>query len=435
MSNQISQSPKVFISYSWDSDNHKDNVLKLADRLRHDGIDCNIDQYEVAPPEGWPRWMSNQIDKSDFVLVVCTEQYKRRFQGKEEPGKGKGVTWEGAIINQVIYDYNQRKKTKFIPIIFSSQQANYIPPEISGFTRYLLNTESLDSDRAYEDIYRHLTGQPSNKKPTLGKLKSLPPRQRQQFESQNKQNKQEMGFDSNQQSPVSNSIKDEESQQKNLTELYDRARRLGKARQWKKVISIFQQMQSENLSFFDPDGLYRSARHELVKRQEQRLRAQREQERKKKELEDLYNQGVGYLNHRYWHEARQKFEEILQREPNDRNLQTQVQEKLSRVQEQLKRKKWLSMGLIVIGWLISGSIVTKPWGQGIGGFTSGFAIWLISQRTEPSTPSKQVWQLCIFVLMGVVIGVIAGHIAPNSWIAAIIGIGISFSMMFWQLRR
>jgi hypothetical protein len=123
MSNHISQPPKVFISYSWDSPKHKDDVLKLADRLRDDGIDCNIDRYEVSPPEGWPRWMSDQIEESDFVLVVCTEQYKRRFQGKEEPGKGKGVTWEGAIINQVIYDYDKKKKTKFIPVIFSPQQA------------------------------------------------------------------------------------------------------------------------------------------------------------------------------------------------------------------------------------------------------------------------------------------------------------------------
>jgi hypothetical protein len=43
--------PKVFISYSHDSDQHKDRVLALSDRLREDGIDCIIDQYETSPPE------------------------------------------------------------------------------------------------------------------------------------------------------------------------------------------------------------------------------------------------------------------------------------------------------------------------------------------------------------------------------------------------
>jgi hypothetical protein len=45
MSNQIANPPKVFISYSWDSPEHMDRVLKLSDRLRDEGIDCQIDQY------------------------------------------------------------------------------------------------------------------------------------------------------------------------------------------------------------------------------------------------------------------------------------------------------------------------------------------------------------------------------------------------------
>jgi len=96
--------PKVFISYSHDSQEHVDRVLTLSDRLRADGIDCHIDQYEVSPPEGWAQWMVNQIEDADFVLVVCTEIYERRFRGREEPSKGLGAQWEGAIITQEIYD-------------------------------------------------------------------------------------------------------------------------------------------------------------------------------------------------------------------------------------------------------------------------------------------------------------------------------------------
>jgi TIR domain len=65
-----------------------DEVLTLSNRLRNAGIDCYIDQYEESPAEGWPRWMVNQIEDADFVLVVCTENYERRFRGKDETGKG-----------------------------------------------------------------------------------------------------------------------------------------------------------------------------------------------------------------------------------------------------------------------------------------------------------------------------------------------------------
>jgi hypothetical protein len=71
---------QVFISYSHDSREHMDQVLDLSYRLRADGIDCRIDQYEESPPEGWPRWMANRIEDANFVLVVCTENYERRFR-------------------------------------------------------------------------------------------------------------------------------------------------------------------------------------------------------------------------------------------------------------------------------------------------------------------------------------------------------------------
>ena len=57
--------PRVFLSYSHDSDEHRDRVLALADRLRADGIDAHLDQYETSPAEGWPRWMRRQIRDAD----------------------------------------------------------------------------------------------------------------------------------------------------------------------------------------------------------------------------------------------------------------------------------------------------------------------------------------------------------------------------------
>src|SRR5512143_3863793 len=50
-------------------------VLGLADRLRTDGIDAEVDQYNAAPLEGWPLWCERQIDTADVVLMICTETY------------------------------------------------------------------------------------------------------------------------------------------------------------------------------------------------------------------------------------------------------------------------------------------------------------------------------------------------------------------------
>lgn len=167
MSFTTSDHPKVFISYSHDSREHKDRVLELSDRLCDDGIDCHLDQYEESPAEGWPRWMVNQIEDADFVLVVCTENYERRFRGMEDTGKGLGVKWEGAIITQEVYDA-EAHNTTFIPVLFSPDHSAYIPIVLRGATRYEIKT-----DEGYIDLYRRLTGQHPTPKPELGPIRPM----------------------------------------------------------------------------------------------------------------------------------------------------------------------------------------------------------------------------------------------------------------------
>ncbi len=141
--------PRVFISYSYDSEEHIDRVLAFSDRLRKDGIDCNIDQYERSPAQGWHRWMMDEIENADFVLMICTPQYIRRFRGNEKDEMG--VTWEGSIITEKIYS-QASINSKYIPIIFTERDFNFIPKILRDTTRY-----TIESSKGYELLYRRLT--------------------------------------------------------------------------------------------------------------------------------------------------------------------------------------------------------------------------------------------------------------------------------------
>jgi hypothetical protein len=165
---------KVFISYSHDSKEHKNRVFELSERLRFEGVDCHIDQYEMSPPEGWPKWMRNQIRWADFVLILCTENYQRRYEGTEDAGRGAGAKWEGGIITQELYEAEGRN-TKFIPTVFSPHDTKYIPIELRSATFHI-----LDDEDGYLGLYRQLTGQPGVRKGELGKLRSLPALERKQ---------------------------------------------------------------------------------------------------------------------------------------------------------------------------------------------------------------------------------------------------------------
>ena len=133
--------PNVFVSYSHDSPAHMDRVLALCDRLRRDGINAEMDQYEAAPLEGWPRWTLRQTEAADFMLIVCTETYRRRFDGKEEKGRGLGVAWEGAVATQALYDA-AAAGGKFVPIVFAPEDEAHIPTILRGVTRYNLGSKS-----------------------------------------------------------------------------------------------------------------------------------------------------------------------------------------------------------------------------------------------------------------------------------------------------
>jgi tetratricopeptide (TPR) repeat protein len=166
--------PKVFISYSHDSEEHKERVRLLADRLRQDGVDATIDQYEISPPEGWPVWMERQVRESDFVLAICTETYLKRAERREEPDKGYGAMWESVLTYQQIYDAGSRNE-KFIPVLLEAGERSHIPAPLKSATSYRCTT-----DDEYRELYGRLTNQHGIGKPPLGKLKPLPPREKKQ---------------------------------------------------------------------------------------------------------------------------------------------------------------------------------------------------------------------------------------------------------------
>lgn len=164
---------KVLISYSHDSQEHMQFCLELSDRLRNDGIDCQIDQYEMSPTGGWAQWTLSQIKNADFVLVVCTETYARRFEGEAPAGEGLGAKWEGAVITQQLYNA-ESATNKFIPIITAAEDAGFIPLPLKGLQHF----QPFD-EKGYLALYRLLTNQPEVVKPDLQKIMALPPRTKQ----------------------------------------------------------------------------------------------------------------------------------------------------------------------------------------------------------------------------------------------------------------
>jgi hypothetical protein len=159
---------RVFISYSHDSETHERNVLDIANRLRKDGIEAWIDQYELHPTRGWPLWMVDQLENADWVIIVVSEEYKKRMMNPA-PLIGKGIAWEGLIITQNLYDAHSQN-TQFIPVLFSSSDTPHIPTPLKPYT-YIC----MEDSNGYEELYRRITEQPKIIAPKIGHELVLPP--------------------------------------------------------------------------------------------------------------------------------------------------------------------------------------------------------------------------------------------------------------------
>lgn len=159
--------PSVFVSYSHESESHSQRVLALANQLRAHGIDARIDQYVPSPPAGWPHWMQEQAVECSFVLVVCTATYRERFDRQGPAGTGKGVQWEGMIVQQLLYDAGTRNE-KLVPVLFEDGEDTDVPLSLRAYTRYRLPGQ-------YEALFRHLTRQPLSPAPPIGPIKPMPP--------------------------------------------------------------------------------------------------------------------------------------------------------------------------------------------------------------------------------------------------------------------
>ena len=103
--------PTTFISYSWDTPEHKQWVLRLAERLRSEGgVNVILDHWHL--PIGGDRtfFMENSIDKSDFVLLVCTPTYAQKSNTRSG-----GVGYEATILTGQLAQHITQNK--FIPVL------------------------------------------------------------------------------------------------------------------------------------------------------------------------------------------------------------------------------------------------------------------------------------------------------------------------------
>jgi len=105
--NNENEIKKVFISYSWDSEKHKDWVAGLVSKLRREyGVDAIFD--ENSGQNNLNRMMVNEILSCDKIISIITKNYTE-----------KANSWTGGvgIEVQLYFDHVFRDSVNVIPVL------------------------------------------------------------------------------------------------------------------------------------------------------------------------------------------------------------------------------------------------------------------------------------------------------------------------------
>ncbi|WP_410659426.1 SEFIR domain-containing protein [Amycolatopsis sp. lyj-112] len=167
--------PRVFISYSHDSEDHKTLVRRFADFLAMKlGLEVHLDQWADGARIDWSRWAVRQLKAADYTLAVVSPQYKRRTDGQESPHIGRGSQFEGAILRDLLTGDIEEYTARILPVILPGRSIDDIPQFLSPYsaTHFVVRHFTPDDDGVaalVRAIRRQpLYGMPDGEQPPFG---------------------------------------------------------------------------------------------------------------------------------------------------------------------------------------------------------------------------------------------------------------------------
>lgn len=150
---------KAFMSYAYDSEEHKAWVLKLASDLRKHGVDVILDQWDARLGDDLAFFMEQGLTASHVVICVCSDVYKI----KADKLSG-GVGYEKRIISASMY--SGCNSSYVIPVIRNNSMVDKMPIFLSGL-KYE-NFDTGDYYSSYNSLLKRIYGEDLAFKPQLG---------------------------------------------------------------------------------------------------------------------------------------------------------------------------------------------------------------------------------------------------------------------------
>jgi hypothetical protein len=158
----------AFISYSWDSEGHKQWVMDLTNLLRRNRVDAKIDRFITqSSTTNLNTMMITNIKNNDFIIVVLTE----KFAEKADNLQG-GVGFENALSLPILLE----NPDKLIFILrHQGSFRDAFPFHLKGY-HVIDFSDNSKFDVSFQELLHRIYGVPLYEMEPLGAVPQLKPR-------------------------------------------------------------------------------------------------------------------------------------------------------------------------------------------------------------------------------------------------------------------
>ncbi len=159
-----SERPIAFISYSWDSKEHQDWVLKLADDLMQEySVEVILDQNELQAGKDLAYFMESSMERASKVLLILTPNYKLKAEGR-----AGGAGYEYSMISQGLFEV-QASNNKFIPVLRTGALSTSSPGYVKSKVYQDMSNDG-EYDVSLYKLAQVIWNKPPRIKPELGPI-------------------------------------------------------------------------------------------------------------------------------------------------------------------------------------------------------------------------------------------------------------------------
>ncbi|MEQ8479563.1 MAG: TIR domain-containing protein [Hoeflea sp.] len=158
------EEPKLFISYSWSSQDHEAWVVKFAEELVSQGINVILDKWDLQPGHDANAFMESMVTDPSVnkVVLICDEMYATKSDGR-----AGGAGTEAQIITPKIYA--QSNQDKFVAVVTERDtEGKAYLPTYYGSRIYIDLTNAANYGAEFDKIVRWAWGQPLYARPEKG---------------------------------------------------------------------------------------------------------------------------------------------------------------------------------------------------------------------------------------------------------------------------